>query len=127
MKNIVYIYFFQWFFFSVNFSEDVYSIIYNNCTECHRVGQSGPMPFTSYEEVASLGMMIKYVTQSGYMPPWHADPDYSNFIGERVLSEDDKQLISDWVDGGMIQGDPTLEASIPDFPEGSAIGDQTLF
>ena len=124
MKNIVYILFFPVVLFSqVNFSEDVSSIIYNNCTECHRVGQSGPMPFTSYEEVASLGMMIKYVTQSGYMPPWHADPDYSNFIGERVLSEDDKQLISDWVDGGMIQGDPTLEASIPDFPEGSAIGD----
>ena len=58
MKKIIYILLFPVVLFSqVNFSEDVSSIIYNNCTECHRVGQSGPMPFTSYEEVASLGMM----------------------------------------------------------------------
>ena len=81
------------------------------------------MPFTSYEEVASLGMMIKYVTESGYMPPWHANPDYSTFLGERVLTDAEKQLISDWVDGGMIHGDPSLEAQIPEFVEGSVIGE----
>ena len=109
-------------FSQVNFSEDISSIIYNNCTECHRDGGAGPMPFTSYEEVAALGFMVEYVTASGYMPPWHADPDYSNFIGERVLTESEKQLISDWVANGMPQGDPTLEASIPEFPEGSVVG-----
>ena len=124
MKNIIYILLFPAVLFSqVNFSEDISSIVYNNCTECHRDGQSGPMSFTNYQEVASLGLMIKYVTQSGYMPPWHADPDYSNFIGERFLTDQDKQLISDWVDGGMPQGDPSLEAEMPNFPEGSAVGE----
>ena len=124
MKNIYLILFFPLFLFSqVNYSEDISSIIYNNCTECHRDGQAGPMSFTSYEEVASLGYMIEYVTASGYMPPWHADVEYSNFIGERSLSDNEKQLISDWVSNGMIQGDPDLEAEMPNFPEGSAIGD----
>ena len=124
MKNIFYLLLFPVILFSqVNYSEDISPIIYNNCTECHRVGGAGPMPFTSYEEVASLGVMIKYVTESGYMPPWHADPDYSNFLGERVLTDSEKQLISDWVDGGMIQGDPSLEAQIPEFVEGSVIGE----
>ena len=59
MKNIYLILFFPLFLFSqVNYSEDISSIIYNNCTECHRDGQAGPMSFTSYEEVASLGYMI---------------------------------------------------------------------
>ncbi|MAQ70100.1 MAG: hypothetical protein CMD23_03285 [Flavobacteriales bacterium] len=124
MKNIFLLLFFPVILFSqVNYSEDISPIIYNNCTECHRVGGAGPMPFTSYEEVASLGMMIKYVTESGYMPPWHANPDYSTFLGERVLTDAEKQLISDWVDGGMIQGDPSLEAQIPEFVEGSVIGE----
>ncbi len=123
MKNIYFILIFPLILSSqVNFSEDISPIIYNKCTECHFVGGAGPMPFTSYEEVASLGVMINYVTQSGYMPPWHADPDYSNFLGERVLTDDEKQLISDWVDGGMEQGDPLLEAEIPEFVEGSVIG-----
>ena len=76
MKNIFHLLLFPVILFSqVNYSEDISPIIYNNCTECHRVGGAGAMPFTSYEEVASLGVMIKYVTESGYMPPWHADPD----------------------------------------------------
>ena len=124
MKNIIYILLFPVFLFSqVNYSEDISPIIYNNCTECHRDGGAGPMSFTSYEEVASLGMMIEYVTQSGYMPPWHADPEYANFLGERTLTNEEKQLISDWVNGGMPQGDPSLEAQIPAFIEGSVIGE----
>ena len=109
-------------FSQVNFSEDISSIIYNNCTECHRPNQSGPMSFTNYLEVSSLGNMIEYVTQSGYMPPWHADTDYSTFIGERGLTDDDINLISEWVSNGMPQGNPILEAPIPNFPEGSAVG-----
>ena len=82
MKNILFLLIFPSFLFSqVNYSEDISPIIYNNCTECHRDGQAGPMSFTNYSEVSSLGVMIKYVTQSGYMPPWHADPDYSTFLG----------------------------------------------
>ena len=124
MKNIIYILLFPAVLFSqVNFSEDISGIVYNNCTECHRDGQSGPMSFTNYEEVAALGFMIKVVTQTDYMPPWHADPEYTNFVGERFLTNEEKQLISDWVDGGMPQGDPALEAPIPDFPEGSAVGE----
>ena len=113
MKNIFYLFSFPVLLFSqVNYSEHISPIIYNNCTECHRVGGAGPMPFTSYEEVAALGGMVEYVTEIGYMPPWHSDPDYSTFLGERKLTDYEKQTISDWVADGMIQGDPALEAEI---------------
>ena len=81
------------------------------------------MSFTNYLEVASLGSMIEYVTQSGYMPPWHADTEYSNFIGERGLTDEEIGLISEWVSNGMPQGNPDLEAPIPNFQEGSVIGE----
>ena len=80
------------------------------------------MPFTNYLEVASLGNMINYVTSIDYMPPWHADTSYSTFLGERGLTNEEKSLINEWVLGGMPQGDPSLEAQIPNFPEGSAVG-----
>ena len=128
MKNILFLLFFPCLLFSqVNFSEDISPIIYNNCTECHRDGQAGPMPFTSYEEVVAVGgPTLQVVTASGYMPPWHADTDYSSFLGERGLTDEDIQLIADWVSGGMLQGDPNLEAIIPEFPEGSVIGEPDL-
>ena len=33
---------------SVTFHADVAPIIYTHCTECHRVGEIGPMPLTNY-------------------------------------------------------------------------------
>ncbi|RMF00560.1 MAG: hypothetical protein D6772_06220, partial [Bacteroidetes bacterium] len=66
--------------------------------------------------------MIKYVTGIRYMPPWPPDREYSHFIGERYLTDQEIQLIGDWVDGGMPQGDPTLEPPLPTFTAGSQIG-----
>ena len=106
--------------------EDVSEIIFNKCSVCHRPGEIGPMPFTNYEEVKSWSGMIKRVTQEKYMPPWQPDPNYSRFQGESFLSEDEIQLISDWVDNGAIQGNPSREAEFPEFPDGSALGEPDL-
>ncbi len=110
----------------VNFSEHIAPIIYNNCTTCHRTGEVGPMPFTSYEEVSAWATMIEHVTSIRYMPPWQADPEYSHFVGERTLSDEDIQLISDWVSDGAPQGNPSLEPALPNFPSGSQLGTPDL-
>ena len=34
--------------------------------------------------------MISHVINSDYMPPWPADPNFSNFLGEKTLSEKEK-------------------------------------
>lgn len=110
----------------VNFSEHVAPIIYDNCTVCHRAGEIGPMPLTNYDEVKAWGSMIEYVTSIKYMPPWPADRDFSTFLGETALTEDQIQTIADWVADGMEQGDPALEPAPPTFPDGSQIGDPDL-
>jgi len=111
---------------SPTFYEDIAPIIFNNCTECHRAGEIGPMSFTTYEEVANQGAFIDYVTQSGVMPPWTPDHNYTELVGERYLTDEEKQLISDWVAGGMSEGDPAFNPGIPDFPTGSQIGTPDL-
>lgn len=109
-------------FTQVTFSEDIADIIYNNCTNCHRTGEIGPMPFTNYEEVKDWGTMIKYVTEIGYMPPWSPNPEYKHLLNERVLTDEQKSKISSWVDNGMPQGNPQNEPDLPAFPTGSQIG-----
>lgn len=110
----------------VTYHLDVAPIIHHACTECHRAGEIGPMPFTTYDEVAAYGEFIEYVTSIGYMPPWTPDADYSHFVGERVLSAEEIETISAWVDGGMPEGDPADNPGLPDFPEGSQVGDPDL-
>ncbi|MBM55809.1 MAG: hypothetical protein CMB32_04545 [Euryarchaeota archaeon] len=108
------------------FHEDIAPIIYTHCSECHRAGELGPMQFTTYEEVSSQGSFIEYVIQSGQMPPWTPDHNYTSFIGERYLTDEEMQLYSDWVAGGMPEGDPSDNPGLPDFPEGSQVGEPDL-
>ena len=57
------------------------------------------------------------------MPPWQPDREYSSLVGERFLTDEQVQIFSNWIDQGGIQGNPSEEYPIPEFPEGSAIGD----
>lgn len=106
--------------------ENVSNIIYNKCSVCHRAGEVGPMSLTTYEEVSQWANTIKEVTAIRYMPPWKPDPSYSRFLDETHLEDEDIQLIADWVDGGILRGDPSKEAAFPEFPEGSALGEPDL-
>ncbi len=108
------------------FSKDIAPIIYNQCTTCHRQGEIGPQSFTNYEEVKNHAATIKYATSIRFMPPWQADPSYSELQNENYLSDEQIQLIADWVDAGSPQGDPADEPPLPDFPEGSLIGEPDL-
>ena len=107
---------------SVTYHADVAPIIFNHCTECHREGEIGPMPLTTFEEVFAYGEFIEYVTATDYMPPWTPDENVSHFVGERVLTLAEKQILSDWVAQGKPEGDPADNPGIPTFPEGSQIG-----
>lgn len=111
---------------NVNFSEHIAPIVYTHCTGCHRPGEVGPMPFTSYEEIRDWGPMIAYVTGIRYMPPWKADPTYQSYLRENLLTDTEIQQIADWVQAGMPQGDPALAPQTPIFPTGSQIGTPDL-
>ncbi len=111
---------------SITFTEHIAPIIYENCTSCHREGEIGPMALDSYEAVRDWSQMIARVTQDRYMPPWKADPNYSTFLGQRSLSDEEIMLIQQWVENGSPQGEPTLEPAVPEFPEGSQVGDPDI-
>lgn len=101
---------------------DIAPIIYENCSPCHRAGESGPFELMSYEDVKKNANKIKFVTQTRYMPPWPADHTYTHFIGERTLTEDELALIKRWAENGAPQGDQAKMPSPPVFYTGSFLG-----
>src|SRR6476661_4220623 len=68
---------------AVTFTETIAPIVYANCVTCHRPGQAAPFSLISYEDVAKRGALIAKVTEARYMPPWHAEPGFGEFVGER--------------------------------------------
>ena len=106
----------------LNYHEHIASIIYKNCTPCHRSNSAGPFSLSSYEQVKAKSKTIVKVTQSRFMPPWPADPTYTNFKGERILSETEIEMIRVWAEDGCKEGDVTKKQDPPNFPDGSQIG-----
>lgn len=113
-------------FGQVTFSNDIAPLIYKNCGSCHRPGEIGPFSLTNYDEIAGQGAMIKYVTETRYMPPWKPDADYSSFLGQSLLTQDEIDIIAEWVDGGMERGNVAEEPAFPDYPQGSLLGEPDL-
>jgi hypothetical protein len=94
-------------------SEDVASIIYNNCSSCHRPGGIGPMSLMSYNETYAFRSSIKSAVQSRHMPPWPPDPSYTKFTDQRVLSAGQISAVVNWVNNGAPRGNTTNEPQPP--------------
>lgn len=70
------------------FSNDIGPILYDNCMTCHRPGQSAPFSLITYQDARKHGRQIVDVISSRFMPPWLPEPGFTEFIGQRSLSEE---------------------------------------
>lgn len=107
----------------VTFSEHIAPLVWENCAPCHRPGEAGPFSLLEYADLKKRTKMIRHVTESGFMPPWPADPGYRSFVGERRLSDYQKALIARWVEQGAEKGDPNLLPEMPDFSAQRPLGE----
>jgi len=107
---------------AVTFTEHIAPVLYNNCTICHRQGGSAHFSLTTYAEAKKYASANAYVTRERIMPPWPADPHYTQFVGQRVLTEHDVQLLEKWVKDGSPMGPAEKMPVMPAYPVGSDIG-----
>jgi peroxiredoxin/mono/diheme cytochrome c family protein len=91
---------------AVTYSNQVARIFQRQCVECHRPGEIAPFSLTNYEEVVGWADTIAEVIEAQRMPPWHANPQYGHFKNERLMTEEEKKAVYDWVASGAPQGDP---------------------
>jgi hypothetical protein len=110
----------------ITFSEHIAPIIYKNCSSCHRPGEAGPFSLLTYQDAKSRSTLMKFVTKTRFMPPWPADAAYTHFVDEKVLTQDEIDLIVRWVDEGCAVGDSSKIPPIPVFPKGSQLGTPDL-
>jgi hypothetical protein len=111
---------------TVTYTEHVASILYNNCTNCHRPNGGAHFNLTNYEEARRNAGSIAYVTKERMMPPWPADPNYSHFKGEKVLAERDIRMLQKWASIGAPMGPAEKMPKLPTYPNGSLAGKPDL-
>lgn len=103
---------------NITYSQHVVPVLQKHCLECHRPGEIGPFAMNSYDEVAGWADTMLETIDNGRMPPWHADPKFGHFSNARHMPESDKQIIRDWIAGGLKQGDDKTTPDAVDFTDG---------
>jgi len=102
----------------ITFAEHVAPMLHTHCIECHRSGEIGPFAMDDYDEVAGWAETMLETIDDGRMPPWHADPKHGHFQNERRMPDSDKQILRDWIAGGMPSGDLSKTPELPAMVEG---------
>src|SRR5215472_1859677 len=100
---------------TVTFDETIAPILYENCVTCHRPGEAAPFSLIFYEDAKKRGTLIATVTQSRYMPPWHAAHGFGKFASERRLTNEQIAAISEWIKQKMPKNDRSKMPKLPDF------------
>ena len=78
------------------------------------------------KHVVKRGKTIAKVTQSRYMPPWHAERGFGDFADERHLTDDQIATIAEWVNQGMPPGEASKMPKLPVFTDGWQLGTPDL-
>ena len=99
----------------VNWAEHVAPILYDNCVSCHRTGQTAPMSLMTYDETRPWAKSIRKVTTERTMPPWFANPDHGEFREDPTLTEEEIDLVNQWVAAGAPAGDLEQAPEPPSF------------
>lgn len=107
---------------NVTYTEHIAPLMYKNCTGCHREGGGAHFNLVTYADAKKYGAASAFVMRERMMPPWPADPHYTEFVGQKVVTERDIRLVEKWVQDGMKEGPADKMPKLPDYPKGSLIG-----
>jgi hypothetical protein len=102
-------------------AENAACIFYTNCTKCHFPGGPGPFSLIDYNSAFTARFAIKQAILDDYMPPWQPDETYQTYAHERILTQQEKDILVGWVDQG---GQSGVLANAPTPPSYSAAGSQ---
>ena len=89
----------------LSYAEHIAPILKQRCVTCHTKGGIGPFPMSNYKKVKGWSEMMEEVIVTRQMPPWHADPHISKFVGDQGLSIDEKATLLAWIDSGAPRGE----------------------
>jgi peroxiredoxin len=103
---------------SVTYSKHIAPLLNKHCVSCHHAGSVAPFALTSYSDAAGWADTIQEVIDEQRMPPWRANPKYGRFSNDNRLTDEEKQLIAQWVKNGAPEGDPKDLPPPPPLVEG---------
>ena len=98
-------------------NQDIAQIVYDHCGQCHHEGGIAPDSFTAYADASNNASDMLDEILDDHMPPWPANHNYTNFIGENVLTQEEINLIQAWMNADAPEGSGT-PPPVPTYNDG---------
>ena len=86
---------------------EVREIVETHCVDCHQAGAIAPFALEEHAEVKAMAVAALAAIESGAMPPWMPDPECRHFVGERIMTAEEKATFAQWVEDGAPLGVPS--------------------
>ncbi len=100
----------------ITWSREVARIVYKRCTTCHQEGGSA-FSLVNYDEARPWAKAIKEEVLARRMPPWNVVKGFGHFKNDVGLTQEQMEIIADWVEGGSPEGEPTYLPPKPHSPK----------
>jgi len=102
---------------AVTWNREMSRIVFEKCASCHRPGGTA-FSMLTYPDVQPRANQIKDAVLSRRMPPWGAVKGFGSFRNDQSLRQEQIELVTRWVDGGIRRGNnpqmlPTTPAPTP--------------
>lgn len=110
----------------VTFNNQVVRIFQQHCQTCHHPGNIAPFSLMSYQEARPHAFQIREAVESREMPPWKPVDAHGVFQGERRLTDEEIETLSDWVAAGVPEGNASDLPEPISFPEAWSAGTPDL-
>lgn len=97
----------------VTFAENVAPVLQKHCWSCHHTGGSAPFALTTFKQASTRAESIAEVINDQRMPPWFASHEFGPFVNRRGLTDEEKQVVLDWVRSGAAPGNVQKTPAAP--------------
>ena len=99
--------------------QDVAPLLVDRCGACHVSGGIAPFSVHDAAEASAWAAASLNAVESGSMPPFFARTTdecspAAPFLDDPTLSDDEVELLRDWVDAGAPEGDATTAVAVAD-------------
>ena len=102
----------------ITWNREISRTVLARCASCHHEGGAA-FSLMTYAEARPWAVAIKEEVLSRRMPPWGAVKGFGDFRNDQALSAEQLELITQWVDGGVPEGNPQeqlTETKVPETP-----------
>ena len=101
-------------------NREISRLVYDRCASCHRP-EGTAFSLMTYQDAQPRAVAIKDAVLARTMPPWGAVKGFGEFRNDQGLTQEQIELVSDWVEGGMAKGNnPNVKPEPPKFDKPTA-------